>query len=93
MEPFADARRVLASVVGLCLYALNEVRMFNALPRTANPGDGQTHALGLQIMGASEQVYASVLDLALRWGLVGLTLGLCLWALAETLPSRSGVKN
>ncbi|MGE0741566.1 MAG: hypothetical protein AB7O98_09505 [Hyphomonadaceae bacterium] len=93
MQAFANAERVLASVIGLGLYSLNEVRMFHGLPRTADPGSGQTHALSLQLMDASEQVYASVADLALRWGLAGLTLGLCLWALAETLPQRAPAKR
>jgi len=93
MQAFADAERVLASVVGLGLYALNDVRMFHGLPRTADPGSGQTHALSLQLMGASEQVYASLADLALRWGLAGVTLGLCVWALAETLPRKAPAKR
>ena len=79
------AERALASVGGLALYALNEVRMVRSLPPVADASSGQTHAVTLQFMGAPEEIYASALDLALRWGLAGLTFGLCLWALAETL--------
>lgn len=84
---FANAERVLAAVAGLALFALNDVRMFNALPR--DPGNGKTHALSLQLMGATEQVYASQFDVMLRWGLVGLTVALCVWAVAETLKPVS----
>lgn len=84
------AERALASVGGLALYALNEVRMVRSLPHAADISSGQTHALTLQFMGAPERLYASVLDLMIRWGLAGLTFGLCMWALAETLrPARA----
>jgi hypothetical protein len=85
---FANAERVLASVGALALFALNDVRMFQSLPRTADPGNGQTHALWLQLMGASEQIYVSTFDLVVRWGLVGLTVAACIWALAETLKPQ-----
>jgi len=83
---FANAERVLAAVVALGLFTLNDVRMFQGLPRVADPGDGRIHALSLQLWGANEQVFASALDLGLRWGLVGLTVAACAWAIAETLP-------
>lgn len=35
---FADVERVLAALAGLLLFTLNEVRMFNTLPRTADIG-------------------------------------------------------
>lgn len=81
---FPNADRVLASVLGLLLFTLNDVRMFNMLPREPHAAAGQTHALILRLMGASEPVYVSAFDLALRWGLAGLTVALCAWALAET---------
>lgn len=87
---FAGAERVLAAVGGLALFALNDVRMFQSLPRAADPGDGRIHGVALQIWGAGEQVYAGVFDLALRWGLAGLTFGLCVWALVETLRPEVG---
>lgn len=83
---FANAERVLAAVVALGLFTLNDVRMFQGLPRVADPGDGRIHSLSLQLWGANEQVSASALDLGLRWGLVGLTVAACAWAIAETLP-------
>jgi len=83
------AERVLAAVGALALYALNEVRMFQWLPREADPGNGRTHATALQIWGASERVFLSAGDVVVRWGLVGLTLAACVWALAETLKRQS----
>lgn len=83
---FANAERVLAAVVALGLFTLNDVRMFQGLPRVADPGDGRIHSLSLQLWGANEQVFASAIDLGLRWGLAGLTVAACIWAIAETLP-------
>jgi hypothetical protein len=85
---FPNAERVLASVLALLLFTLNDVRMFNMLPREPHTAAGQTHALWLQLMGASEPVYVSTLDLVLRWGLAGLTVALCAWAVAETLQAK-----
>ncbi len=82
---FPNAERVLAAVAGLCLFTLNDVRMFHSLPRAPDPAHGLTHSAWLNLMGAHEPVYLSSADLALRWGLAGLTVALCLWALAETL--------
>jgi hypothetical protein len=84
---FANAERVLAAVAGLALFALNDVRMFHWLPH--EPGNGRTHALALQLFGTSETVYVGTFDLALRWGLAGLTAATCMWALAETLKPSS----
>lgn len=86
--PRAD--RTLASVAGLAVFALNEARMFEYLPRSPDPGNGQTHAVTLQLMGVTAPVYLSTLDLVARWGLIGLTVGLCLWAIAETFQPRAG---
>jgi hypothetical protein len=85
-QVFANAERVLAAVLALGLFTLNDVRMFQGLPRVADPGDGRIHALSLQLWGANEQVFASALDIGLRWGLVALTVAACAWAIAETLP-------
>lgn len=90
MRLFANVERVLASLVALLLFTLNEVRMFQSLPRSADPGDGRVHAIWMQIGGAPDQVYLSLLDLTLRWGLAALTAGLALWALAETFqPAKA----
>jgi hypothetical protein len=83
-EIFARPERVLASVLGLLLFALNEVRMFNLLPRSPDSGRGQVYGVWIQFMGASEPVYLSALDLVLRWGLAGFVAALCVWAVAET---------
>ena len=80
-----NAERVLAAVLGLLLFTLNDVRMFNMLPREPHAAAGQTHALWLRLFGAAEPVYVSVVDLAVRWGLAGVTVALCAWAVAETL--------
>lgn len=86
---FSNAERVLASVAALSVFALNEVRMFRGLPRTPDPSSGQTHAVWLRIADGQEQVYLSFWDLALRWGLAGITAALALWALAETFQPRA----
>jgi hypothetical protein len=33
-------------------------------------------------------MYASLFDLTMRWGLVGVTVAACAWALAETLQKQ-----
>lgn len=85
---FPNAERVLASVGALALFALNEVRMFHALPRLPEPVSGHTHAASIQLMDAAAPVYLSFTDLAVRWGLAGLVVALCLWALAETFGKQ-----
>lgn len=90
MNVLANAERVLAAVAALALFTLNDVRMFHWLPRQPDPGNGKTHAISLQLFGASEQVYVAALDLAARWSLAALTVALCVWAVAETLkPTRA----
>jgi hypothetical protein len=93
LSAFHDVKRVLASVGALALLALNEVRMFYMLPNAADPGNGRTHALSLQLFGDFQTVYASVLDLAVRWGIFGLILAACVWAVAETLQPAAQAKN
>ena len=82
MAGFPTADRALASVAALALFALNDARMFQTLPR--EPTAGHVHAVTLQILGKAEPVYLSTFDMAVRWGFIGLTVGLCLFALAET---------
>jgi hypothetical protein len=96
MQTFDDVKRVLASVAALALFALNDVRMVYSLPRAPDPSNGQTHALGLQFLDTAGGFYASIFDLALRWGLMGLILAACAWAVAETLkpaPPAPGQKQ
>jgi hypothetical protein len=88
MTNLPNAERVLAAVGGLALFALNEVRMFHWLPRAPDPGNGQTHALSIQIMDAAAPVYLSLVDLTVRWGLAALVVALCVWALAETFGKQ-----
>jgi hypothetical protein len=85
---FPNAERVLTALLGLLFFTLNDVRMFNTLPRAPEAAAGQTHALWLHLMGAVEPVYVTTLDLALRWGLAGVTVALCAWAVAETFQPR-----
>lgn len=87
-DVFARPERVLASVLGLLLFALNEARMFHMLPRSPDNGRGQIYGVWLQMMGAAEPVYLTAFDLALRWGLAALVAGLCVWAAAETLKRQ-----
>jgi hypothetical protein len=88
MTTLPNAERVLAAVGGLALFALNEVRMFYSLPRMPDPGNGHTHAASIQLMDAAAPVYLSAVDLVVRWGLAGITVALCLWALAETFGKQ-----
>jgi len=81
---FARPERMLASVLGLLLFTLNEARMFFSLPRAPDAGKGQIYGVWLQVMDSAEPAYLSALDVVLRWGLAGFTAGLCVWALAET---------
>ncbi|WP_395644736.1 hypothetical protein [Terricaulis sp.] len=83
---FHKVERVLSAVTALLLFTLNEVRMFNLLPR--NPGSGQTHAMWVRIGGGADQVFGSVFDLTARYGLVTLTVVLSAWAVAETLRKQ-----
>jgi len=92
MNMFANAERVLAAVAALGLYALNDARLFQAMPREADPGSGRTHAVAIQLWGASERVFMSGGDLALRWGLAGLTVAGCIWAVAETLKPNKATR-
>ena len=90
---FPNAERVLSAVGALALFALNEVRMFNLLPRMPDPGNGQTHSAAIQIMDAAAPVYLSLVDLTVRWGLAGLVVALCVWALSETFEKHRGQRN
>ncbi len=90
---FPNAERVLSAVGALALFALNEVRMFNLLPRMPDPGNGQTHSAAIQIMDAAAPVYLSLVDLSVRWGLAGLVVALCVWALSETFEKHRGQRN
>lgn len=93
LSAFEDVKRVLACVGALALLALNEVRMFYMLPNAADPGNGRTHALSLELFGDFQTIYASVFDLAVRWGLMGLILAACAWAVLETLQPAGQAKN
>jgi len=93
MSAFEDVKRILAAVAALALFALNDVRMFHTLPNLSDPGNGRTHALSLQLFGDFQTVYASVFDLAVRWGLMGLILAACAWAVAETLQPAKVKKD
>ncbi|MEQ1490906.1 MAG: hypothetical protein ABL932_10205 [Terricaulis sp.] len=88
MSNLPNADRVLTAVAGLALFTLNEVRMFNWLPRMPDPGNGQTYAISIQIMDAAAPVYLSLVDLTVRWGLAALVVALCAWAVAETFGKQ-----
>lgn len=83
-DVFARPERVLAAVLSLLIFALNEARMFHLLPRAPDPGKGQVYGVWIQIMGSTEPVYLAAIDLVIRWGLAGFVAGLCVWAVAET---------
>lgn len=87
-ETFSKIERVLAAVTALLLFTLNEIRMLNMLPRDPDPSRGQTFVTAVHLFGGSDHVYLSLLDLAARWGLVGLTLACAIWALSETFQRK-----
>lgn len=80
----AKVERVLAAVTALLLFTLNDVRMFQALPRAAEPGNGHVHAAWLRLFGQPQQVFLTAFDVGIRWGLASLVVALCVWALADT---------
>jgi hypothetical protein len=86
---FDNVERVAAAVAGLCLFTLNDLRLFQDAVR--EPADALMAAV-LHVGGAPEAVYLSALDFASRWGLAGLTLALGAWAIAETLQPAPGKK-
>jgi hypothetical protein len=83
-ETFSKVERVLAAITALLLFTLNEIRMLHMLPRAPEPGRGQTYSAAVHVFGGSQEVYLSMFDLIARWGLVGLTLALSVWAISET---------
>jgi hypothetical protein len=85
---FDDVKRVGAAVAALALLALNDLRLLQTLPRHSDPGSGQTHALTLSLFDGQSGVWASAFDVAVRWGLAGIVVAACVWAVAETVPRR-----
>lgn len=79
---FDNVERVLATLAGLCVFTLNDLRLFQDGAREAAAGLQRAY---LHIGGGPEAVYLSALDLASRWGLAGVTMALGAWAVAETL--------
>jgi len=78
---FDDVERVAATLAGLCLFALNDLRLLGDAAREAAPG---LHRALILAGGGSDAVFLTALEAASRWGLAGLTLALALWAAAET---------
>jgi len=82
---FEKTERVLATVGAMALFTLNEFRMYEMLPHTADPAHGQIYGIWMQLMGQPATAYLSIWDLAGRWALAAVTFGCAMWALAETL--------
>jgi hypothetical protein len=80
---FAKVERVFAAVAALLVFTLNEMRLVNANPRVAE--EGYAHAAFVRAFGLPQQIFLSTADVAVRWGLVGVIVALCFWALLETL--------
>lgn len=78
---FDNVERVAATLAGLCVFTLNDLRLFQDAVR--EPGLA-LQAVALHVGGAPQVVYLSGLDFASRWGLAGITMALAGWALAET---------
>ena len=82
---FDKTERVLATISALALFTLNEFRMYQFLPHTADPAHGQVYGIWMQLMGQPGTAYLSIWDLAARWALAAVTFGCAMWALVETL--------
>lgn len=84
---FDNVERVAATVAGLGLFAVNDIRLLASAAR--EPAAGLQRTV-LQAGDLPDVVFLTALDAATRWGLAGLTLMLAAWALAETLPRGPG---
>lgn len=82
---FANTERVLATVAAMALFTLNEFRIYQFMPHSADPAHGHIYGIWMQLFGEPATAYLSVWDLAGRWALAGVTVACAAWALAETL--------
>lgn len=87
---FEKTERTLATVGAMALFTLNEFRMYQFLPHTADPAHGRIYGIWMQLMGQPGTAYLNVWDLGVRWALAALTFGCAMWALAETLKPTPG---
>ncbi|MEJ0060764.1 MAG: hypothetical protein WDM79_14820 [Terricaulis sp.] len=88
----AKVERVFAAVAALLVFTLNEMRLVNMSPRQME--GGFPHGVFLRAFGQPQEVFLSSADVAIRWGLVGVIIALCVWALAETLvPPKPAPKS
>ena len=89
---FDETERVLATLGALALFTLNEFRIYQFLPHTADPAHGQIYGIWMQLMGQPATAYLSIWDMAGRWTLAGVTFVCAMWALAETLQPAPAKK-
>ena len=89
---FDETERVLATLGALALFTLNEFRIYQFLPHTADPAHGQIYGIWMQLMGQPATAYLSIWDMAGRWTLAGVTFLCAMWALAETLQPAPAKK-
>lgn len=87
MSIFSNLERVFATLAAMLVFTLNELRMFNFLPRQPDAAHGLTHGIWLRLLGDAELTYVSDWDLGVRWALAGLIVALSMWALAQTLKA------
>ena len=88
----ANIERVLATIGALALFTLNEFRIYQFLPHTADPAHGQIYGIWMHLLGQPATAYLSVWDLAGRWALAAVTFACAMWALAETLQPAPAKK-
>ena len=89
---FEKTERVLATIGALGLFTLNEFRIYQFLPHTADPAHGQIYGIWMRLLGQPATAYLSVWDMAGRWTLALVTFGFAMWALAETLQPAPAKK-
>lgn len=89
---FANAERVLVTIAALALFTLNEFRIYQFLPHTADPAHGHIYGIWMQLFGEPATAYVSIWDMAGRWALAGVTFVCAIWALAETFEPATAKK-
>jgi len=90
---FRRLESVFATVAALLLFTLDEMRLFNTRPRVEDAALGYVHETYVRAFGSPEVVFLSGTDIAIRWSLVGLTVALSIWALADSFERSKTAKR
>ena len=77
--------RVLMMIGALLVFTLDEMHLYRARPRIADPAHGFIHAESVRAGGELTNVFLSGPDIALRWGLALLVVSAALWVVSASL--------